>query len=290
MKRSGKNNFAFYEPEMSLANYKLKGNQIVLVPKVGVREEELRHLLNFTTSPYFSIVLFNLTKNYSRILSIGNKEEKELNSQSIADFLQTWKKNIHPNDQSYIVDALSKDALLLQYAQGKQQLEYYYSGEDQTSQEKTEVKVHFYISDTREVCAFLFFQRSISFEKELELLRLQKIIEMSSATDIEYICLINILNKYYSTFSRDNRNSHFIPEIADFDMVTKHIRDTLIPSEERDKYYQNAALEYVLQCMRENGQYSYRYTMIDGITREATFKWYEKSYLELIMVVKKIIL
>ena len=71
--------------------------------------------------------------------------------------------------------------------------------------------------------------------------------------------------------------------------MTKQIRDTQIPPEDRDTYYKNAVLDHVLAQMDDTDvSYSYRYTLMDGVTREVVFNWYEESHFELLMTVRKI--
>ena len=120
-------------------------------------------------------------------------------------------------------------------------------------------------------------------------MRLQKIMGLSISPDFEYICLIDVRSKNYSVFSRNGDNSRGNPEFADFDEVTKQIRDTQVPPEEREAYYEKASLDRVFERMKDaDGSYSYRYTLMDGVTREAEFNWYEESHFELLMTVRKL--
>ena len=114
-------------------------------------------------------------------------------------------------------------------------------------------------------------------------------MELSTDPDFEYICLIDVRSKRYSVFSRTGDNSHDIPEFADFDEVTRQIRDTQVPPKDRNAYYEKASLDRVFAEMdAADGSYSYRDTLMDGVTREAVFNWYEESRFELLMTVRKI--
>jgi len=125
-------------------------------------------------------------------------------------------------------------------------------------------------------------------EKDREIHRLQKVIELSDDRSLEYICIIDVISHTYSVFRDDNANSHDIPQEADFDTVTKYIRDRLIPESDRTTYYEKARLDHVIKHMNDGG-YSYRYVMNDGIVREASFSWYEDDRVELIMTVRKLV-
>ena len=113
-------------------------------------------------------------------------------------------------------------------------------------------------------------------------------LALQSKKEYEYVCLVNVRNGTYSSIGMENNNSHKIPEIADFDTVTKHIRDTFVSPDKRDEYYKNASLDVVLANMTENdSEYIYRYTLQDGI-REACFTWYDANKTELLMTVYKV--
>ena len=121
-----------------------------------------------------------------------------------------------------------------------------------------------------------------------ELLRLNKVLELSVASIFEYICLINVRTGRYSLYGNDGSNSHSIQPEADFDQVTRTIRDTQLPAEDRDAYYQAARLETVLAQMESpESCYSYQYALADG-PREASFHWYEDNHSELLMTVRRL--
>lgn len=290
VKRSGKNNFAFFEPAMLEENYQFKIRQALPVVMDMAKEDGLQYLLEVVASQYPGIVHFNLTQNFFRILTAGNNVERVYAPGKVDAFWKSWQQNVHPDDWENTFSSLSRNALLASYARGQRSMHYYYRNLETIGYVRTEVVVSFFTTDAGDICAFLFFRWETAPEKELEFKRLNKLFELSAKREFEYICLINVRDKSYNTFSRDSSNSHAVPEIADFELATKHIRDTQIPPEEREAYYKNAALDHVLEQMSgKNSSYSYRYTMLDGVTQEAMFSWYEDSHAELLMTVKRMI-
>lgn len=289
VKRTGKNNFAFYLPEMSDDDFQLKSRQIIQVVDELGKEEDIKYLLEVLTKHYPSIVHCNLSKNRFRLMSFSG-EAKLPKSGAIHQLWQKWKEYIHPDDAEETVRILSREEMLSRYAEGEYRFVHYYRNVGSWGDVQMEVAVNFFRTVEGDVCAFLFFRRDVASGRDLELMRLQKMLEMTMDPDFEYVCLIDVESKKYSTFSKGRTNSHAVPETADFTLVTEHIRDTQIPPEERDSYYEKAALDNVITFMNSADEtYSYRYTMTDGIEREAVFSWYEDTHFELLMTVRKLV-
>lgn len=289
VKRSGKNNFAFYVPEMTESDYAFKAKSAMPIMDETMKLEGLQHLLDVITAYYPSIILFNLSKNYFQALSF-HSDDKEFPLFGTIELLwDRWAPYIHPDDQGKLSTSLSRECLLDAYAAGKSRVTQYYRNIGSWGNLEMEITANFFRTEAGDICAYLFFRYAAATGKELELQRLQKILELTTAEDIEYVCLINMQTQQYSVFRSGSANSHGIPENADFNTVTKHIRDTQIPPEDKDAYYENAALENVIQRMAASEEgYDYRYTMTDGITRETSFAWYEESHFELLMIVRKV--
>lgn len=291
VKRSGKNNFAFFEPAMLEENYRLKLKQATPVTVGAAKPTALKGLLEVISVEYPGVVQFNLTQDYFQIMSVGNNYDGEVHDPDRADvFWENWRENIHPDDVDGVFSTLTRTALLSVYARGQRRFSHCYRNKESAGYVRTKVDVRFYSEESGDVVAFLFFRWDTGdTEKDVEVRRLRKLLEMTDTRSFEYVCLIDVRSKEYSIFRNDGENSHLVPEIADFDTATRHIRDTQIPIEEQDAYYENAVLSSVLARMQNGDEkYSYRYTMLDGITREAVFGWYEDNHAELLMTVRKI--
>ncbi len=289
VKRSGKNNFAFFEAAMLEENYRFKLQQAVPVMSDMVKGEDLLPLLEAVSAAYPGIVQFNLTQNYFKILTAVSSVESVHAPDKVDVFWENWRKNIHPDDWGNTIAVMSREKLFSIYIQGKRRFKHSYRNKEAAGYVRTEVDVRFFSVENGDIGAFLFFRWDTGSEKDLEIQRLNKILSLSGMRDFEYICLIDVRGRSYSVLSTDGKNSHMIPETADFDTMTRYIRDTQIPHEKCSTYYENANLDYVLERMNTpGGSYSYQYTMTDAITREAAFTWYEDSHSELLMTVRKI--
>lgn len=289
VKRNGKNNFSFFEPEMLLADYQFKMNAAAPKAKSNLEGEELSQFLDTISIHFQGIVFFDLSKNQYRILEAEDNIGPIPLSDNIDVFWDITLKKIREDDREQVQEMLLRDALLAAYQNGKPSVKcgFHYQ-EHNEGYYPASVEVNFYTSQSGDIYAYALFSRSSSAEAEQEILRLKKILEVSGRSDFEYICLINTKKRTYTTYSQDGRNSHGIPESGDFDTITKYIRDTHIAPEDRDSYYEAAALENILMQMEKTrGYYSYHYRMADG-TRQTSFTWYEDTHSELLMTVKKV--
>lgn len=158
VKRNGKNNFAFFEPEMLEDNYRFKKKQSVSVVDTLVQENELKYLLEIVATKYPGIIKFNLTQNYFHVIAVGNNVEKVPKPDKIDVFWENWKGRIHPQDLEGTLAAMSRDALMEMYVQGKHSTRHYYRNLETVGYVNTEVTVRFYTTEDGDICAFLFFR------------------------------------------------------------------------------------------------------------------------------------
>ena len=286
VKRNGKNSFAFFEPEMMESKFRYQANRLTsVVLQQATGEGESKNLLEAMSFQYPGIVSFNLTKNQFHVLSVGGNVMETPPSGKIEEFLAHWSEEIHSDDRENILFALSINSLLALHAQGKPQIKYYYRNRERIGFIRTEIDVRIYQARDGDIRAFLLFRWDSGSQKDMELQHLNRLLINSDIQKYEYVCLIDIRDKSCSVFSHDGENSHAVPNTTDFDNVTKHIRDTQITPEQRDAYYKNAVLEQVLdQMSRNDDKYAYRYTMLDGITREARFSWYDRNRTDLLLM------
>lgn len=159
VKRSGKNNYAFFEPAMLEADYQFKLNQAVPMVNKQKGEKELKELLGVVASRYPGVVRFNLSKNEYCILSLGNNAEKMEPRGSIDAFWESWSGQIHPEDKKEVLMSLSRDNLLNQYTKGRQRVAETYRGREDAGYKRMQVKARFYRNEEGDIGAFLFFRR-----------------------------------------------------------------------------------------------------------------------------------
>ena len=288
VKRNGKNNFAFYVPEMDNATYKFSCHRTIPLSKDELNKDEIHDLIDVMSSWFPGIVYFNLSQNFYRILAYGNII-KELDPDKIDVFWDAQRQYIHKDDFDNLLTVMSRGAIMKSYSEGMRRLRASYRMvKDDEEHYKTEAYINLCTSLSGDVCAFLFMRKDTTPDKDREILRLRTILEMRLKNNCEYVCLINVQTGTYSNMNKNNANSHEIPELAGFDTVTKYIRDTFISPEQQDEYYNAAKLDTILENMQYNdSKYSYTYTL-KGCQYEAVFVWYEESRVELLMTVTKI--
>jgi len=288
VKRNGKNNVAFFVPEMLESDYRFKAGQMAPVVQENVAEAELRHLLEVVSIQYPGIVSFNLTQNRYRVLSVGRNVVQIPEPGKIEQFLEGWKEEIYKDERENMAQAMSRSSLLSSYAQGQRRIQHYYRNKEKMGYVRTQVDVRLYKDASGDVCAFLLFGWDSGTKQDEELQHLNMVLESSDVEEFEYVCLIDMSTGRHVMFSHDGANSHMVPEREDFRAVIEHIRDNVIPPQQRQAYYEMARPERVQEQMRQFGRYSYRYTMMDGICREVRYGWYEGSSTELLMTMHKV--
>ncbi len=290
VKRNGKNNFTFYSPEMKLADYQFRKQKAFFLKNTKALDlGELRNLLSAISSFYPLVLSANLSANDFYIMEVSDHIFSQLPTVGTVDhFIRAVTEIVHPDDQNSLLQDLSRESLLAAYEQGETSIRCYFRyGEKNLGHPWMEATVIFYTNEDGDVCNFTLLRWAKEREQELDLLRLQKILELAVVFSFEYICLINVKTGKYYMYGNDGKNTHTIAQEGNFDEVTREIRDHHILPEHREEYYEKANLDNVLANMKNRtGNYSYRYSMFDG-DREASFYWYEPTHSELLMTVRR---
>ena len=292
VKRSGKNDFAFYEPEMEQADYQFR-TQKLLSQKSKKKFDtfELQHLLGSIASFYQRVYSVNLSTNDYYLME--SSAESYAGKHSIQTFgtldqlVETQLGMVHPDDREKYAQTLSRQGLLAAYAKNETSVQHYFRYQYQEEYRWAEVTVMFYTNEQGDICDSTLMRWADERAHELERLWMQKVMELVVMSSFEYICLVNLTNGEYSLYG-DEANTHGVPTKGDFDVVTKVIRDRSIEESERETYYENAKISTIMARMNENnGNYSYTYTMPDGV-RKASFHWFEATRTQVLMTVQRI--
>lgn len=292
VKRHGKNDFAFYSAEMEQADYQYRKEGISIKDTRNVEWIELQNLITAISAFYPMIVSFNLTQNVYYLMETANPALLDvfMPTGKFNDFVKAGMSIIHPDDRQYIMDNLTREDLVAARENGKSSVTFrfrYYKAHWQKYVWVEYVYV-FYDDDNGDCCCFgLLRIADDDREKEMELLRMQKVLEIAVSTAFEYFCLVDVQLGTYTLYDNDGKNTHGITDTGVFDEVTVQISRSYISEEEQQEYFNKANLRTVINNMREKGAYQYQYTMPDG-KREASFYWYEPTHAELLMTVRKV--
>lgn len=157
VKRSGKNNFAFYQPEMSQADYEFQSKKLLSMQNQKKFElAELQYLLSAIASFYQLVLSVNLSANtyylmeevkggvFSRVSTFG----------VLDDFIKMAAVPIHPDDAAGYFSHLSRNALLQAYEQGRENVRHHFRFRDQDNYRRIECIVIFYTNEQGDVCDF----------------------------------------------------------------------------------------------------------------------------------------
>ncbi|WP_367186324.1 diguanylate cyclase [Oscillibacter sp.] len=289
VKRNGKNDYAFYTPEMQAADYIHAGHTTIsLRDELSVNRHQLNQLMDAISSYYPLVVSVNLTQDRYFLMESSAYVIAHISaSGTYRDFLSQNAKAIHPEDEEAF-STLSRASLLRAYEAGKPSVQCHARQLDQTGHayRHLESTVVFYKNDSGDICAFFFARPAEGKQQEVELLRLHKIMELAVKCAFEYICLLHGDTGSYEVYASDGKNTHAVAQSGIVNDAVRQIRDCHILPGQRDAYYANAVLEHVVERMeRQSGQYRYRYEMADGV-REAEFCWYEPTHKEILMTVR----
>lgn len=289
VKRSGKNNFAFFTQDMTNADYQFKAQRMSSLRNDKKFElKELHHLLSAISEFYQLVISINLSANDYFLM----EEPKDGMFAKLPpfgvmdDFLRLSSCLVHPQDVPGFLARLSREALLAAYEQGESCVRHYFRYRKGEEYRWAEAAAIFYTNDMGDLCEFTLVRWASERAQELDKLWLHKVLELAIASSFEYICLISVENgKYFLYNSQDN--SHLVPEQGDFEEATMDICMRLIPPDDREDYMRQANLPYVIDRMKSGcGSYTYRYNIPDG-EREASFHWFEASQTQLLMTVQR---
>ncbi len=287
VKRNGKNNFAFYSPEMEDTNYQFKSQKLFSSNSMRKFDMgELQFLLEAFAIFYPLMLSANLSANDYYLMEDMGMLSSHIPTFGILDeFVENTLGLIHPNDMSIFKDSMSRASLLREYEQGKKMIRRYFRILRGDNYLWTEAAVIFYVNVHGDICEFTLVRWANERAYELDQLWLYKVMELATTSSFEYICLVNVENGDYTLYG-NIENKHDVAKQGNFDEITRYLRDNFILPEERADYYEKAKLSSVISHMaNENQTYNYYFHMQDG-EREASFHWFEPTHTQLLMVVQ----
>ncbi|MDO4553242.1 MAG: sensor domain-containing diguanylate cyclase, partial [Bacillota bacterium] len=293
VKSGGKNDFAFYIPEMENENYSYSPHAAITMTRTEWYEsKEFKKLLEALAEFFPLVISVNLTQNSYYMMEYAQyATHKALNAGVFDELIEVGASTFHPDERGSFLDCFSRGNLLQAHARGETMVSHEgrQLGDDGAYRWIRTIVLFVNDESTDDVCQ-ITLSHIINEEKqrEMETLRLQKILQFTVTSSFEYICLLHTQTGRYELYANEGSNTHSVPQTGDFDIITAEIRDAHVLPEEREEYYNNARLGTVLRRMEETGgSYSYHYRLTDG-EREAAFYWYEPTRAELLMTVRRV--
>lgn len=121
VKRNGKNDFAFYLPEMEQAEYEYTVHDEGGLWRAGLfSKEELDHLLTALSAVYSMVISVNLTKNSYYMLQYENYKTRSCVDSGVFDeLIAEGATTFHPEDRAEFIKMFSRANLLAAHKRGK---------------------------------------------------------------------------------------------------------------------------------------------------------------------------
>ncbi len=121
VKRNGKNDFAFYEPEMERANYLYHGHDALLLEHTEWFDKvELKRLLHAVSSFFPLIISVNLTQNSYYMMEYDTFATKSAHKAgNYEELIKDGAASFHPEDRLSFTAAFSRQNLLAAHARGE---------------------------------------------------------------------------------------------------------------------------------------------------------------------------
>lgn len=120
VKRSGKNDYAIYTPDMEDSFYKHKSNSDSSWRTGYFDNDELNYLLKAVSAIYPLVISVNLTRNTYYTLRSGEyTTQKSPESGVFDELIKSGAATFHPKDQKSFSDTFSRENLLSAYTRGE---------------------------------------------------------------------------------------------------------------------------------------------------------------------------
>ncbi len=121
VKRNGKNDFAFYRPEMEWSAYEYKAhNESEIWSESLFSKSELDHLMTAVASLYPLVISANLTQNSYYMMKYENYTTRACVSNGMYnELIIEGAATFHPDDRQGFLDAFSRENLLEAHARGE---------------------------------------------------------------------------------------------------------------------------------------------------------------------------
>ena len=121
VKRNGKNDFAFYLPEMEQTEYQYTAHDEAEYWRAGLfSKEELDHLLTAFSAVYPMVISVNLTKNSYYVMQYQNYTTHScVNTGVFDELIAEGATSFHPENRAAFLETFSRTNLIAAYNRGK---------------------------------------------------------------------------------------------------------------------------------------------------------------------------
>lgn len=157
VKRSSRNNYAFYTPEMEQADYVFRYKKLLSVPNDQTfAMNQLQAFLDSMILFYQLILSVNLGENTYYLME--EVEEGVFSSTPavgiLNDFVGVAGERVHPDDKAEYFRHLSREGLLHAYQEGRKTIHHHFRFLNENNYHWVECVVVFYLNEQGDLCDF----------------------------------------------------------------------------------------------------------------------------------------
>ena len=155
VKRTGKNNFVFYAPEMEQENFIFTNDNLFSDNILqSFSQEELVTLLKSISGFYHFVTSINISKNtYTMMKEVHHVFQKETNlTGSLNKLTDDLALFVHPSQKQLFMDIFKKEGLIRAYKHGKENFTFRFYFLNKDSYQEVECVAIFYSNPLGDIC------------------------------------------------------------------------------------------------------------------------------------------
>lgn len=157
VKRNGKNNFAFYKPEMEQEDFSFRKEKLLSGKDLHkFNYKELVNLLKSISDFYHLVMSVNVSKDiYYLVEEIDNGLLMNSSTEgSLSYFIESMINFVSPDQRESFQASFSREGLIKAYQKGKSHISYYFKLRNKDTYQMAEINIIFYIDDQGDICEF----------------------------------------------------------------------------------------------------------------------------------------
>lgn len=157
VKRNGKNDYAFFTPDMEKAGYRYSAHeQTATIIGELFDPREMRKLLDVLSNHYPTVINVNLTRKTLRVMHAGSELGEIPTEAGTPDgFMRGMRDRVHPDDREALENALSHDRIAEARKNGESHITLSFRLASGTGgYMRTEMLMLFYTDDVNDDCLF----------------------------------------------------------------------------------------------------------------------------------------
>lgn len=202
VKSNGGNDYTYFTDEMLDSDFRYKPYEFVAMKNSALFENpEFRCMMSSLTNFYPQILFSNLSKNTISVLASTEGFGSFIPSEdSIDGFLSIASEHLHPEFSEHIAAAVSREALLNSYENGKTYLYFHCRLRDSENLRRwIGVIIVFYKNSSGDICGLTLIRRAEEKSVQRDVRRLQAALRLSLEHGVRTVLAIEPVTEAYET-------------------------------------------------------------------------------------------